>query len=453
MTFRRGTMAQYHFLTNPEKAWVKKYMPEVTDEVVDEETYNKIAEGMKKGQEDNTNTEQDKESDNKENKTSSASDTSQTEEKITEEEKQPEEENKQETALALVVSQMGAEQNQEEKQPDSEKPAVRSENTAITLYSVDKALGFFERYAEEKGYTFNRDPIDDAVAGSFKDADKNEQGRISVKDNNASSDIKGIDALVQYAKEAGYDNITLGECSPEYAEEMKKACEKYGIKLMGRDNENIEQNIQKNENQNVEPDNQVAAIALPAGKEKNNQEEIEQSEQTAIPLSSGNSEEKTPEITVEEGRSKEPTYKTHSQIAEVKLQRYLAEAKEKPERFAEEMTNSEKAYNKGWYAQTGEEKAFSDILLHKYAKAVVHNEDKSQIEKALQLYGVDTISIEPDNNPQGKVKVTSKNFADRSPEEQAEIKTAHDKLLPQKDRNNSGKMQQNQPITKEDGGR
>ena len=302
-------MQKFYSLASDEKAWAKDNNIEINSEYVDEETYRKIMKGMNKPMpeeekqpsyyelNEGIGVSEDKPKEAKTNEEEKPA----AEDEKTEEKKKPEEENKQETALALVVSEIGAEQNkekQEENQSESEKPTLRTENTAIALYSIDKALDFFEKYAEEKGFTFARDPIDDAAAGSFVDADNNEQGRVSVKENNAASDIKGIDALVRYAKETGYDNITLGECSPEYAEEMKKACEKYGIKLMGKNDEDIE-NTQTDEQHDEEPYNRAEPIALPSGDTNSEQlEEIqgeEPKEQLAEPITVEEAQQKPEE--------------------------------------------------------------------------------------------------------------------------------------------------------------
>lgn len=97
-----------------------------------------------------------------------------------------------------------------------------------------------------------------------------------------------------------------------------------------------------------------------------------------------------------------------------------------------EIAKMEETLAKGWYKATGEDKAKAEILLKKYARAEF-KKDREMMDicaTALQRYGLDSISREPQEN--GAYVVKGKPYAERTDEEKAKIDEATKKALPEK---------------------
>lgn len=417
-------MPTLHVLTDKEKAWVEKNMPDVDINSVYDETYDKIKKGMEKEQE-NTPKE------GATPKSDEANDIT-----ISEDKPKEQEENKQETSIApLVVSEEGiAPVNEEQNQEISNEEPLYDES----------AETIFRRYATTKDMEFVRDESErEALVGHFE-KDGEEKGKVTLKGDHATSDIAGIEALVFYAKEKGLP-ITLGECSDEYKAEMEKFCEQMQVKLMYSQTELP--NTEREEPRPLSGENDAPVDE----QNKDNSKEGE----TAIPLPPHTEEQNTPnEIEIEEAaRENGPKYRITSKIASVQIEKYMRNASK--DTFAAETAADEKLLSEGKYKVTGEEKAAANILMKKYAigKAKGDEEMASNAEKALQYYGVDNITFEPKDNKDGKVVITEKPYSERTADEKAEIKAAHEKLLSGKTNDTLEKTQQNQPLTKDGGGR
>ncbi len=129
----------------------------------------------------------------------------------------------------------------------------------------------------------------------------------------------------------------------------------------------------------------------------------------------------------------EPLYKVNPKIAEGWMTMYQMKfGPEKSAMFDHEIKMFEKQLAGGAYKVTGEEKARAQLLMMKYAQAMASGQ-KEQAElcvTALQRYGVDTITRDP--NPGGKDKITSKPYSERTDEEKAKINEATERMLPKK---------------------
>ena len=325
--------------------------------------------------------------------------------------------NKELTVVEIDAQEKQQSQNQEQQPENTNENAQETATSSIALYNSEFALGFFKRYAEVQGWDFNHDPIVDGVAGDFTDANDAKKGRVSVKDDNAASDIKGIEALVLYAQQSGYESITLGACSEEYAAEMKRICEENNMTLVFKNRANAEQNRTDEQEEK--------AIPLPDGSERLRQENTQ--EQANEP------------ITVEESGVAMPTYKITPIKAQMDLKKYLREASTSPEAFKAELDGKTKNFEQGYYdvlGPAGKEKACADILLQQYASEVHKNADDKklqQIEMALKMYGLESITLTPqDEKVEPNVTIQGKDFKERTAEEQAQIKVCHDASVPSK---------------------
>ncbi len=408
-------------LTPEEKAWVEKNMPSVGD-TVEDEVYKKIVEGMKK-----------------------------------------------ESNTSLIVSESGynTEQQNDKNQetPTSgTSPLAQNnnrENTAVALYDVDWALGFFRHYAKEKGLTFNRDMDDSTkVSGDFTDSNGEECGRVSVKDNKATSDIKGIEALVKYAKERGYESITLGSCSDEYAEEMAKVCEALGMKLIGKDGENLEQKREQNvdngtpgeisvssanqdETKNNDELSKQPQLALPpAPEDVSKKDKLPPETQEVIPLGGEIEVKEQPKPEQQNTNDADNRYVPDMSITEQRLKGYKVndEFIEETKKMRENLANQ---------SEENKPKEEFRVLLREYAIAAKgEDKNKDAIAKALQYYNIDSITF----SPNGDVSITQKTFSERTDEEKNEIKSCHDKLLnketkdKQEEKQKSPKEQNNEEL-------
>jgi hypothetical protein len=306
-----------------------------------------------------------------------------------------------------VIKIKDAVKEEENKEQKEEKPNlnVKEENYSSgeenhDRYENPEAEAIFRKYAAEKGYDFTINENDtEALSGEFS-KDGIGKGRVRVKDDSATSDIDGIEALVYYAKEKEM-SITLGSCSPEYKAKMEELCHKNNIELL------------------------YAQPALEEHKEK-------------TPLEEGGSNSETDQIDVEENKGMEmPTYEINQLKAQVDLKKYLRDAAKDGETFHAVLEGKAENYKEGLYDDLGpevKEKACADILLRQYAAAFVKGESDEKLqnlEMALKMYGLESISIDPKQS-EGKVTITTKNFKEREAEEMAQIKTCHDSLVPSK---------------------
>ena len=414
-------MPTLHVLTDEEKSWVEKNMPDIDTLSISDETYEKIKKGMEKEQE---NTSKEESAPKNFDETNDIT--------VSEDKPKEQEENKQETSLApLVVSEEGIAPINEEQNQEASNDEPLYDATAEEI---------FRRYAATKDMEFIRDESErEALVGHFE-KDGEEKGKVTLKGDHATSDIEGIEALVYYAKEKGLP-ITLGECSDEYRAEMERFCQEMQVKLM--DSQTALPQPEREEPKSLSEENGTPISEQNKGNE------------APIPLPPHIDEQNTQsDIEVEEGaRESGARYKITPKIASLEIEKYMRNASKGA--FIAETTKDEELLSRGAYKATGEEKAAASVLMRKYAigKAQGDEEMASTAEKALQYYGLDSISFKPEGNKDGKVVINEKPFSERTPEEQAEIKAAHEKLLPGKANNKEEKVKQNQPLTKDSGGR
>lgn len=354
---------------------------------------------------------------------------------------------------------------QEDPQPEQEEKTFNvseikddvenTYETSIVPYDREAAVDFFTQYAKDRDWTFNQDVSSSCVSGDFTDENGEGQGRVRVKDDDAASDIKGIEALVLYAQKCEYESITLGKCSEAYAAEMKRICEEHGMTLIIK--EEVEQSHEDEQEQLFElPDNpqdtevQDEEFVLnkdntpdPDGEEQKQEDDSNKQEEEKVEIEDFVINADSPKIepiTVEEDLSQNsnnqememPTYQIVPTVAGMRMKMIMQQCDEKG------VDEFEAETKKSMPNKESNPDEQSEFLMKKYVIGMARGDKEmiSNAEKALQYYGVDTISCETPTDEEGNkrytVNIDKKPFSDRTPQEQADIKACHDTLVPSK---------------------
>ncbi len=317
-----------------------------------------------------------------------------------------------------------AEENSDKGNSDAEKAStaleISSEEENEQRTEEQNVPGWVEKYnaalikwGEENNDKWIRDneegengtrPV--GLKGKFKSGVKlhyTAEDKVTIKaPEDEQISAKHFAAVIALAKKNGQD-IKLGQTmNPEFKSALIEACAKGGVMMQSLSEED------KRLYDNFVPKAEEQA------KENNDRPQTRAS---------------VVKDTDEQGN---PLYKVNPRIVEGWLTMYQNKVAGKSEAFDKEIATFEEQLAGGAYQVTGEEKARAQLLMMKYAQAMGKG-DKEQANlcvTALQRYGADTIVRNPE--PDGKDKITTKPYSERSDEEKAKIDAATEKLLPKK---------------------
>ena len=242
-----------------------------------------------------------------------------------------------------------------------------------------------QKYAEEKGQEWQRSTKDEngnAIEGL--------KGRIGdaeihfTSPERATVNVAGIDILVHMASENGQDIKFNDKWTDEFKAKMIEACEKEGVKLTGRPEEQTTQ--------------------------------TQQQEQETTPQAKS-----------------EPKYKVVPLFYNNRLDQFDREmtGNESIEIAREHIASKEEEIKEGKYnhSESVQDKTTAELLMKKYVfSQKIQDEAMAQAcETALQRYGVEKIG----KNKLGQYEITAgRTYDERSPEDKANIDKAFQKALP-----------------------